>query len=62
MAPHDTNTPKEARRHAVPLIGMGVLLVLVLLGFLWWIAHSAQGPDETQASPVEEQPAAQPAN
>lgn len=62
MAPHDTNAPKEARRHAVPLIGMGVLLVVVLLGFLWWIAHAAQGPDETQASPVEEQPSAQPAD
>ena len=35
MAPHDTNTPKEARRHAFPLIGMAILLVVVLLGFLY---------------------------
>lgn len=62
MAPHDTNSPKQAKRHAVPLIGMGVLLALVLLGFLWWVAHVLQGPDETEASPVEEQPAAEPAN
>jgi hypothetical protein len=58
MAPHDTNTPKEARRHGVPLIGMAVLLAIVLVGFLWWVAHAFQGPEETEASPVEEQPAA----
>ncbi len=63
MAPHDTNTPKEARRHAVPLIGMAVLLAIVLIGFLWWVAHALQGPDETEANPVEAPPAtAQPAN
>jgi cytoskeletal protein RodZ len=53
MAPHDTNTPREAKRHAVPLIGMGVLLVLVLLGFLWWVSRATQGPDEAEHSPVE---------
>jgi hypothetical protein len=65
MAPHDTNTPKEARRHAGPLIGLGVLLVLVAVGFLWWVSNALQGPDETEASPVEEQatePAEPPAN
>ena len=62
MAPHDTNTPKEARRHAVPLIGMGVILVLVLLGFLWWISHALQGPDEVEANPTEAPAAADPAN
>lgn len=54
MAPHDTNTPKEARRHAAPLIGMAVLVVLVAVGFLWWVGSAAQGPDETEANPVEE--------
>jgi hypothetical protein len=53
MAPHDTNTKREAKRHAVPLIGMGVLLVLVLLGFLWWVARATQGPEEVEHSPVE---------
>jgi cytoskeletal protein RodZ len=62
MAPHDTNTQKEARRHSVPLIVMGVCLLLVLLGFLWWVAHALQGPDETEASPIEEQPKSQPVN
>lgn len=38
MAPHDTNTKREARRHWVPLVGMGVVVGLVLLGFLWWVA------------------------
>jgi hypothetical protein len=58
MAPHDTYTPKETRRHAVPMIGMAALLAIVLAGFLWWVAHALQGPDETEASPVEERPAA----
>jgi flagellar basal body-associated protein FliL len=62
MAPHDTNTGKEARRHAVPLIVMGVCLLLVLVGFLWWVANALQGPDETEASPVEEQETSQPVN
>ncbi len=56
MAPHDTNTPKEVRRHSVPLIGLGVLLLIVLGGFLWWIAYAAQGPAETNATPTEEVP------
>lgn len=60
MAPHDTNTPKEAKRHAVPLIGMGVLLAVVLVGFLWWVANALQGPDETETNPVEA-PAGSPA-
>jgi cytosine/uracil/thiamine/allantoin permease len=50
MAPHDTNTPKEARRHAFPLIGMAVLLIVVLVGFLWWVSKAAGlfGEAETQ--------------
>jgi hypothetical protein len=58
MAPHDTDTPKEARRHAGPLIGMAAVLALALAGFLWWVANALQGPDETRASPVEEQQSA----
>ena len=46
MAPHDTNTPKEVRRHWPSLIGMGVLLLVVMLGFLWWVSHSLEGRDE----------------
>ena len=64
MAPHDTNTPKEAKRHAFPLVGMGVLLAIVIIGFLWWVANALQGPDETEANPVEapaQAPAAAPA-
>jgi hypothetical protein len=43
MAPHDTNTPREARRHRVPLIGMAVLLAIVLVGFFWWIGRETEG-------------------
>lgn len=41
MAPHDTDTPKEARRHAFPLAGMAIVAALVLVGFLWWVSKSA---------------------
>jgi hypothetical protein len=62
MAPHDTNTPKEAKRHAFPLIGMGALLAIVVVGFLWWVANALQGRDETETNPVEAPaPAAEPA-
>ena len=56
MAPHDTDTPREARRHRVPLIGMAVLLVLVLLGFFWWVGRATEGRDEVPAT--EDAPAA----
>jgi hypothetical protein len=61
MAPHDTNTREEARRHAAPLIGMGICLAVALAGFLWWVAYALQGPDMPDASPVEEE-ATQPAD
>jgi hypothetical protein len=63
MAPHDTNTEKEARRHAVPLVAMGVCLVIVLLGFLWWLSVALQGREGEGTIPTEEQPSmTEPAN
>jgi hypothetical protein len=59
MAPHDTNTPKQARRHRVPLIGMAVLVFVVMLGFLWFFNRSTEGRDEVPA--MEEAPFEQPA-
>jgi ABC-type transporter Mla subunit MlaD len=55
MAPHDTNTPREARRHRVPLIGIAVCVLLVVLGFFWWVGRASQGRDEV---PATEEPAA----
>jgi cytoskeletal protein RodZ len=46
MAPHDTNARKEARRHATPLIVMGVCLAIVAVGFLWWVVYAFQGQDK----------------
>ena len=63
MAPHDTDTPKEARRHAAPLIGMGLAVALVLGGFVWWIAQASEGADsdnevteETPSAPGASEP------
>lgn len=58
MAPHDTNTPKEARRHAGPLIGFGIILALVLIGLIWWLATAFSGPDPSEPSSTAEVPAA----
>jgi hypothetical protein len=52
MAPHDTNTEKEARRHAFPLIAMAVILVLVLVGFLWWISKASGLSGDAEPSPA----------
>lgn len=66
MAPHDTNTEKEAKRHAFPLVVMGLCVVVVLVGFLWWLSVALQGRDGPDTIPTEEQPSqtepAQPSN
>ena len=61
MAPHDTNTPKEARRHKVPLIGMAVLVVLVFAGFVWWYGHETSGSDTREPGASIDQQAPAPA-
>lgn len=55
MAPHDTNTEKEAKRHAVPLVTLGVVVVVVLVGFLWWLSGAMQGREGEDTIPTEEQ-------
>ena len=54
MAPHDTDTKKEAKRHATPLIGMGVLVALVAAGFIWWVSQATEGADEVDEVVTEE--------
>ena len=41
MAPHDTNTERQVRRHWFPLAGMAVVVALVMVGFLWWVAGAS---------------------
>ena len=53
MAPHDTNTPREARRHRVPLIGMAILLVLVAIGFFWYIGYETEGEGDAMPGTAE---------
>ncbi len=42
MAPHDTNTERQARRHWFPLAGMAVVVALVLIGFFWWVGEEIE--------------------
>lgn len=58
MAPHDTNTEKQVRRHAGPLIGMGIVLVLVLIGLVWWLSSAFSGPTPEEPSSTVQVPAA----
>jgi ABC-type transporter Mla subunit MlaD len=61
MAPHDTNTPKEGRRHAAPLIGMALVVLFGVGLIFWWVVEVTQGPEEAPNNPVEA-PAAEPAS
>lgn len=58
MAPHDTNTEKEVRRHIGPIVGISIVLVLVLVGLVWWLATVFSGPDPSEPSSTVEVPAA----
>ena len=58
MAPHDTNPKKEVRRHAGPLIGISAVLLLVLVGLIWWLSSVFSGPDPNEPSSTIEVPAA----
>ena len=58
MAPHDTNTPKEVRRHIGPIVGISFVLVLVLVALIWWLATAFSGPDPSEPSSTVEVPAA----
>jgi len=51
MAPHDTNTPKEAKRHAVPLIVMAAILAIVGVLLVLWLGYAVKEPEtETQTT------------
>ncbi len=55
MAPHDTNTKREARRHRFPLIAMLVIVALTAIGFFWWVGYEVEPTPEdgvTQEEPA----------
>jgi hypothetical protein len=55
MAPHDTNTPKEARRHLVPLVGIAIAVAVAIIGFVWWIGYATSGDETSEpGAPVEQ--------
>ncbi|MFN3845595.1 MAG: hypothetical protein ACK4RZ_07210 [Paracoccaceae bacterium] len=52
MSAPQTNIEKQQRRHRGPLIGMAVLVVVVLLGLVWWLGQEAAGSDQPQGAGV----------
>lgn len=42
-APH-TDIEKQTRHHLVPIVAIIVILVLVGLGFAWWLADETTEP------------------
>lgn len=62
MSAPRTNIEKQMRHHRGPLIGMAVIVVLVLLGFIWWIYDEADDPVMPGDTPVEEMTESPPAD
>ncbi|MFD1881165.1 hypothetical protein [Paracoccus pacificus] len=60
MSAPQTDPEKQVRNHLVPIVGIIVIVVVVLLGFLWWIGDETDDPampGET-VGPIEEIPSA----
>lgn len=57
MSASDHSLDKQKRRHRGPLVGMAVVVVLVVIGFVWWLGHEVEGADPgTPASATEPAP------
>ena len=54
-APH-TNIEKQKRRHIVPIVAMIAILIVVIIGFVWWLGDETNDPEMPgqQGGPVEE--------
>lgn len=47
MSAPDTDLQKQRRRHRGPLIGIALVLIVVALGFVWWLGEEvAQAPEQ----------------
>jgi hypothetical protein len=63
MAPPDTDLARQRKRHAGPLIGMAVVVILALLGLVWlfgWVAEEPGGenaePEVSRLAPLAAEP------
>lgn len=57
MAPHDTNLERQKKKHAVPLVGMIVVVVLAFLGLFLLIGWVMDEPGGTEDEAVSQAPA-----
>lgn len=62
MSAPRTNIEKQTRHHLVPIVAIIVILVLVGLGFVWWLTDETTDPimPGELNGPVEEIPQPQP--
>ncbi len=52
-APHN-DPERQVRQHRAPIYGMLVLVILVLAGFLWWVADETDDPEMPGQANIEE--------
>ncbi|MBA4491682.1 hypothetical protein [Paracoccus sp. S1E-3] len=62
MSAPQTDPEKQARNHIVPILGMIIVVVLVVLGFLWWVGDETDDPEMPGevTGPIEEITPSQP--
>lgn len=44
MSGPDTNPRKQTRRHLTPVLGIIFVVVIVILGFIWWFYDETDDP------------------
>lgn len=54
MSAPNTDPEKQVRQHRWPLIGMAVIVLIVLAGFVWWLNDETHDPEMPPQAPVEE--------
>lgn len=59
MSAPRTNIEKQKRRHLVPIIGIVLVVLIALAGFVWWFGDETSNPEMPGQvpGPVEEMPA-----
>lgn len=52
MSAPNTNPEKQVRRHRTPIYAMVVIVLLTILGFVFWLGDETQEPQMPGTEPV----------